>query len=97
MRLETIYLYPEENEVSLTGYLLEDSPELLNGKTRPSLIICPGGAYTFLSDREAEPVALKFCLLGYHAFILRYSTINGKENAWPKDPFELPQPDSQTV
>src|SRR5699024_5216593 len=32
------------------------------------------GGYAFLSDREGEPVALRFAGLGYAAFVLRYHT-----------------------
>ncbi|MDR2786136.1 MAG: alpha/beta hydrolase, partial [Treponema sp.] len=38
-----------------------------------SVIICPGGAYRFLSPREAEPVARRFLEKGWRPFILRYS------------------------
>ncbi|GHU58372.1 endo-1,4-beta-xylanase [Clostridia bacterium] len=55
-------------------YLLENSPEIYGGKrTRPLVIICPGGGYEFTSDREAEPVAIAFNALGFHAMPLRYS------------------------
>lgn len=27
---------------------------------RPLVLVCPGGAYRFTSNREAEPVALQF-------------------------------------
>ncbi len=74
MRTEKIYLYDGRPDVNLTSYILDDSPEILNGKKRPAVIICPGGAYLNCSDREAEPVALKFATMGYHAFVLRYST-----------------------
>jgi len=37
------------------------------------VVICPGGAYAFTSDREAEIVAMQFLSMGYHAAILRYS------------------------
>lgn len=47
-------------------------PELGSERLRAALIICPGGGYEFLSDREAEPVALRFAGLGYAAFVLRY-------------------------
>ena len=40
----------------------------------PAVVICPGGGYSFVSDREAEPVAAPFFAAGYNAFILRYST-----------------------
>lgn len=37
------------------------------------MIICPGGAYEGLSDREAEPVAIPFFAAGYNVYILEYS------------------------
>ncbi|WP_010167846.1 alpha/beta hydrolase [Candidatus Epulonipiscium viviparus] len=42
---------------------------------RPCIIICPGGYYQYTSDREAEPIALKFLSEGYNVFILRYSVL----------------------
>ncbi|MCA9881399.1 MAG: alpha/beta hydrolase [Anaerolineae bacterium] len=74
MITEKIYLYEGRQDVTLTTYVLDDSPEMLNGKKRPGVLICPGGAFVFCSDREAEPVALRFAAMGYHAFVLRYST-----------------------
>lgn len=41
---------------------------------RRSILICPGGAYGFCSEREGEPVALKFLGEGFNCFILKYST-----------------------
>lgn len=82
MKTERIMLYEDRKDVTLTTYILEDSPELLRGKTRPAVIICPGGGYFSCSDREAEPVALKFASMGYHAFVLRYSVYG--EDALPK-------------
>ena len=56
----------------LTVYIQEYA-EALNIKERPIILICPGGAYSYTSDREAEPIALSFLAKGYHAAILRYS------------------------
>lgn len=39
----------------------------------PAIVICPGGAYSIVSDREAEPVAVPFFAAGYNTFILNYS------------------------
>lgn len=78
MKTTVIQLYENREDVTLTTYILEDSPELLRGKTRPAVIICPGGGYFSCSDREAEPVALKFASMGYHTFVLRYS-VYGEE------------------
>ena len=51
-------------------YLIDDSKEITI-KTRPMVIVCPGGAYAYTSDREAEIVALKFLSMGYHASVLK--------------------------
>lgn len=54
-------------------YLLDDSREI-EIQNRPIIIICPGGGYQYLSDREAEIVAVQFVAMGYHAAVLKYST-----------------------
>lgn len=74
MHSEVIKFYQDREDVALTTYVISDSPELLGGKKRPAIIICPGGAYLGCSDREGEGVALRFASMGYHAFVLRYST-----------------------
>ena len=74
MYTEVIKLYEGREDVTLTTYVIKDSQELLDGKKRPAIIICPGGAYLSCSDREGEAVALRFASMGYHAFVLRYST-----------------------
>lgn len=77
MKTEVIKLYENREDVTLTTYVLQDSPEMLAGKKRPAILICPGGGYMSCSDREAEPIAMKFASMGYHTFVLRYSTYNG--------------------
>ena len=56
----------------LTVYIQQYS-DSLHIKERPLVLICPGGAYAYTSDREAEPIALSFLAKGFHAAILRYS------------------------
>lgn len=43
-----------------------------SGVKRPSIVICPGGGYGHLSDREAEPVALVFASMGFNAYVVWY-------------------------
>ncbi|HZH59031.1 MAG TPA: alpha/beta hydrolase [Metabacillus sp.] len=74
MKSEVMKFYADREDVTLTTYVISDSPELLGGKKRPAILICPGGAYLSCSDREGEAVALRFAAMGYHAFVLRYST-----------------------
>ena len=39
---------------------------------RQSIVICPGGGYNHLSDREAEPIALTFAAMGFNAYVVYY-------------------------
>lgn len=70
-----------DGAAELITYAPENFPELGADRLRPALIICPGGAYRFLSDREGEPVALRFAGLGFAAFILKYHT--APRARWP--------------
>lgn len=58
---------------TLHTYIPSNSQEIDMNRKKPNIILCPGGGYGFTSDREAEPVALRFMAQGYNAFVLRYS------------------------
>lgn len=96
MKTEVIKLYSDREDVTLTTYILDNSEEMLNGIKRPLVLICPGGAYLGCSDREGEPVALRFNAMGYHAAVLRYSTyFNGKLPAVTPQSKTLPMPEKE--
>lgn len=59
-------------KAKLTTYIIDHSEEIGIIK-RPAVVVCPGGGYEFLSDREAEMIALTLNSFGYHAVVLRYS------------------------
>lgn len=81
MICEKIKLYEGREDVTLSSYVWEDAIDLLHGKSRPAVIVCPGGAYLNLAGTEGEPVALAFANMGYHAFVLKYSVYSeGIEN-----------------
>ena len=65
---------PGHPEATLEGYILDCELTYGQEKTRPAIVVCPGGGYLYCSPREAEPVALRYAAAGFHAFILRYST-----------------------
>jgi len=88
MLTKTIQLWEDRDDARVECYILRTSPEFQQGVKRPAVIVCPGGAYLGTSDREAEPVALRFASAGYHAFVLRYTTYY-KE--WVRD-FQNPPP-----
>lgn len=60
----------------LNVYAHTELTEILPVKAiRPAMLIVPGGGYTFVSQREDEPIALKFLDDGYNCFSLDY-TVN---------------------
>lgn len=83
MLTETMKLYEDRKDVTLTTYVIAEKGEMHEQGKRPAVLICPGGAYMNCSDREAEPIALKFASMGYHAFVLRYSVYGEGEDCFP--------------
>ncbi len=42
-------------------------------RMHPGIVICPGGGYAGISQREGEPAAKKYFAAGYNTFLLEYS------------------------
>lgn len=61
------------NNSFLTTYIPDTFESFSKNKKWPIVVICPGGGYGHLSDREAEPIALKMNSLGFAAAVLTYS------------------------
>ena len=72
MQLE--FQLEREKNATVTAWLQTGwkSPEMPERKM-PAIVICPGGGYEMVSDREAEPVAKEYYWAGYHVFILKYT------------------------
>ncbi len=85
---EKIYLREGRKDVYMTTYFLTQSEEFLTDVKRPTVVICPGGAYMLISEQEGEPVALKFNSLGYNAVVVNYSTYTEGKGGLP-DPSSL--------
>lgn len=83
MKSEKLYFYEGRTDVSLTTYIWDKSFEIGADLKRPAILVCPGGAYLNCSDREGEPVALRFAAMGYNTFVLRYSTYLQGEDSFP--------------
>ncbi len=62
-----------EMPAELRVYTLPHTEGISMEPERPMVIVIPGGAYQYCSDREAEPIALQFLAKGFHAAVLRYS------------------------
>lgn len=58
----------------LTTYLPDITAEMAQtDQIRPAILILPGGGYSYVSTREAEPIALNFIPKGFRVFLLEYS------------------------
>ena len=75
MLIEQITLAPFG--ATLTSLCLSNKNDLKLSPRR-AVIVCPGGGYSGLSDREDEVVAAQYLAAGFATFILHYSV---KENA----------------
>ncbi len=68
------FLGEDGRDPVLAAYLPYNMVEMKReNQKRPCVIICPGGGYVFCSEREAEPIALRFIPEGFNVFILYYS------------------------
>ena len=59
-------------EIALDVYVPAVSKEIDLAVRRPAIVICPVGGYEFLSEREAEPIALRFLPEGFNCFVVWY-------------------------
>lgn len=58
--------------------------ERMEDRLLPTVIVCPGGGYCNISEREGEPVALEYFTAGYNVFVLaRYSIGESARNFEP--------------
>ena len=64
---------PEGAKGILQCYLTHQTASININRKHPAMLIIPGGGYGSTSDRESEPVALKFLAKDYNAFVLRYT------------------------
>ncbi len=97
MLIKVFNIYEDRDDVTLTTYVIAEKGEMHGQGKRPAVLICPGGGYFNCSDREAEPIAMQFAAMGYHTFVLRYSTYTQGNPEFP-DIFGKPVvPNSLTV
>lgn len=77
------YKTPGEWVPTLTAYIHEDE------KTRPGLLVIPGGGYVYVSPSEGVIIAEKFYELGYNTFVVTYTVRVDEQCAYlGKQPLE---------
>ncbi len=62
----------KKRNVYFKKYLLKVAPKFDKNQKRPLIVICPGGGYFNISEREAEPIALRYNAAGFHAVVVNY-------------------------
>lgn len=82
MLYKTLTLSDKYPDCTLTTYVNDDLPEL-KMPPRRAMIVCPGGGYRFLSEREREPIVKLFLAAGLNVFALKYSVGAGAANYAP--------------
>ncbi len=66
-------------EIPMDTYIPQVSEQVQPNPPRPAIVICPGGGYRFCSQREAEPVALRFLMHGFNCFVIWYREKEAEE------------------
>ena len=68
----------------LHAYLHEQSENWRDYDKRPAMLICPGGGYEFVSDREMDPVALIGFSAGEYAHEGSFEKLTGRnrDDSW---------------
>ena len=71
---EFSFLGEEGRDPILELYLPYNMTEMHHeNRKRPCMVVWPGGGYGMCSQRESEPIALKFLEEGFNVFVLTYS------------------------
>ena len=88
MEYKTINIWEDfkgdiKGKATLTAYVLSNSNEISLLRKHKAVLICPGGGYGFVSEREAEPVALAFLAEGIDAFVLNYEVAPAVKHPQP--------------
>ncbi|MQS76824.1 alpha/beta hydrolase [Companilactobacillus halodurans] len=73
----------EDTKFTLDTYWLDPISDFDEPLDHPLAIICPGGAFKFHTDRESQPIAMKFNAEGIHALVLRYQLIDDEHTVYP--------------
>lgn len=80
MLIEQVTLAPFE--ATLTSLCITNTKDL-KLTPRRAVIVCPGGGYSGLADREDEIVAAQYLAAGFATFILHYSVKENAQNFQP--------------
>ena len=75
MKIETIKLWDDRDDVELTTFLTMPDAFFPDPVPKPAVIVCPGGGYLTCTrhGNEGDPAAMAFAMDGFQTFVLEYS------------------------
>lgn len=74
--------YPTLSDYPKVRAYIHENRQELGDREYPCIIVLPGGGYQMTSEREAEPIALRYFAEGFNAYVLDY-TVLGKGKPYP--------------
>lgn len=73
----------EDTKFKIDTYWLDPIKDFEQTVKKPLAIILPGGAFKFHSDREAQPIAMKFASVGIHSIVFHYQLTEEGKSVYP--------------
>ena len=73
----------QNTKFNLDTYWIDPVSDFETQVERPLAIICPGGGFNFITDREAQPIAFNFNANGMHALVLHYQLVDDEHSVYP--------------
>ncbi|MCH4010165.1 alpha/beta hydrolase [Companilactobacillus sp.] len=81
--LEKETLEYQGNKFGLDAYWLDIIKDYDKEVKHPLAIIIPGGAFKFHTDRESQPIAMKFAAAGIHSLVFHYQLLEDNKSVYP--------------
>ncbi|MCO7125234.1 alpha/beta hydrolase [Sporolactobacillus shoreicorticis] len=89
MIIKTEQLWKNDKKTDYVAYLMDNSTDIEPNRKHSAMIICGGGGFMRITDREKEPVALYFLNQGFQSFVLNYTTDSSDSGVYPSPVFDL--------
>lgn len=73
-----------QSDCNVTAWIhTEGESAEMEARKIPAIVICPGGGFGCVSDREADPISQLYFASGYNTFVLRYALGEKAKNFLP--------------
>ncbi|MGX7713300.1 alpha/beta hydrolase [Enterococcus faecalis] len=89
MIINTEPLWDNDTNTNYVAYMMDNSDDIEKSRKHPAMIVCGGGGFMKITDKEKEPVALFFLNQGFQSFVLNYTTSSSEKGVYPNPLFDL--------